>query len=464
MTATPGTSRRLAEWGTSVLDVPDRVREAAVEHLLDGFGTGLAALRLGAARHVVEVARGLGGPPEAAILGDEDRVGAPAAALANGTLVHALDYDDTHAVGLVHATAVVLPAAFAVGQQVGATGRQVLDAAIVGFETVCRIAAAAPYGFHRRGLHATMVAGVFSSALIAARLTGLTVEATTHALGIAGSSAGGLLAFLGTGASTKQLHPGLASQSGILAARLAAAGATGPETVLDGPNGIYQALTVGPVDPRIITRDLGSSWETERIGIKLFPACQLSHATLRALQALAPVPADEIELVTADVHPDAAVVVCDPARDLAHPASPYAAKFSLPWSAAALLLDGRLGLATYGEDSIARPEVAELAARVNCDTVAAPGAAADAPGRVRLLLRDGRELVGQIDGAPAGGRPRLARNSLLAKLSANADTPVDELAAVLEGLGDQPDVHGVLAVAARTAAAARPLPAGAVGV
>lgn len=463
MTASAGTARQLAEWGTGPLEVPVRVREAAVQHLLDGFGTALAAVRLGSAGPAVTVARGLGGPPEAAVLGEQGWVGAPAAALANGTLLHALDYDDTHAAGLVHATAVVLPAAFAVGQQTGATGAQVLDAAVVGYETVCRVAAAAPHGFHARGLHATMVAGVLSSAMVTARLLGLSADVTTSALGIAGSSAGGLLAFLATGASTKQLHPGLASHSGILAARLAAAGATGPETVLDGPHGIYQALATGPVDPGSVVAGLGESWETERIGIKLYPACQLSHVTLGALEAARArelFGASDVESVTAEVHPDAASVVCDGTRDLTRPASPYAAKFSLPWSAAALLLDGRLDLETFGDDSIARPEVGELAGRIGWAEVRAPGPAADAPGRVTVRLRDGREVVGQVPGLPAGGRARLTREALLDKLTANAGAPATELVELVEALDRLTDVHGVLAAATRTASA-RPLEAGA---
>lgn len=452
MTALAGTARQLAEWGTAPLDVPDRVRAAAVQHLLDGFGTALAAVRLSAARPAVAVACGLGGPPEATVIGEPDRVGAPAAALANGTLVHALDYDDTHAVGLVHATAVVLPAAFAVGQQTGATGAQVLDAAVVGYETVCRVAAAAPHGFHARGLHATMVAGVLAAAMVTARLTGLSAEATTQALGIAGSSAGGLLAFLATGASTKQLHPGLASQSGILAARLAAAGATGPETVLDGPHGLYQALSATPADPDVVTRGLGDTWETERIGIKLYPACQLSHVTLGALEvarAGEDFGAHDVEAVTAEVHPDSASVVCDSSRDLTRPASPYAAKFSLPWSAAALLVDGRLDLETFDEQSLARPEVADLAARIGWTVAAAPGAAADAPGRVTVRLRDGRVLTGEVAGVPAGGRARLRREDLLVKLEANAGRPATELVDLLERLDRLPEVHSVLAAASR---------------
>ena len=463
MTTSSGTARQLAEWGTGPLAVPARVREAAVQHLLDGFGTALAAVRLEAARPAVTVARGLGGPPEAAVLGEQGCVGAPAAALANGTLIHALDYDDTHAVGLVHATAVVLPAAFAVGQQTGATGTQVLEAAVVGYETVCRVAAAAPHGFHARGLHATMVAGVLSSAMVTARLLGLSADVTTSALGIAGSSAGGLLSFLATGASTKQLHPGLASQAGILAARLAAAGATGPDTVLDGPHGLYQALASGPVDPAGVVAGLGESWQTELISIKLYPACQLSHVTLGALgAALArePFGADDVESVTADVHPDAASVVCDASRDLIRPLTPYAAKFSLPWSAAALLVDGRFDLETFSDASIVRPDVTELAARIGWTVVRAPGVAADAPGRVTVRLRDGREVVGEVPGRPEGGRTRLPREALLAKLTANVGSPATELVELVEALDRLTDVHGVLAAANR-AAIARSIEAGA---
>ncbi|UMG93695.1 MmgE/PrpD family protein [Nocardioides sp. TF02-7] len=264
-------AEELAAWATGPVTVPDAVRACATRHLVDGTGTALAAVRLGAAEPAVTVARGLGGPAEATIIGTDARVSAPAAALANGTLVHALDFDDTHAGGLVHATAVVLPAALAVGQERAASGREVLDAAVVGYEVACRVAAAAPHRFHARGLHATMVAGVFSSAAVAARLYGLSPQQATAALGIAGSQAGGLLAFLGSAASTKQLHPGMASHAGVLAARLAAAGATGPETVFDGPHGVFDALAGGQADPASIVAGLGSTWETERIGIKPYP-------------------------------------------------------------------------------------------------------------------------------------------------------------------------------------------------
>jgi len=429
----------LAAWGTAPMDVPAEVRAAAARHLLDGVGTAIGGLRSGTVAAAVEVARGLGGPPEATLFGAADRIGAPAAALASGALVHALDFDDTHAGGLVHATAVVLPAAFAVGEQVGATGREVLDAAVVGYETVCRVAGAAPHGFHARGLHATMAAGVFSSALVAARLLRLDAARATDALGIAGSQAGGLLAFLHTGASTKQLHPGFASHAGILAARLAAAGATGPANVFDGPDGLYDALATGPVDRASILDGLGRRWETTRIGIKPYPACQLSHAALDAvrdaLRQGGGFGADDVAAIEVDVHPDSAPIVCDPARDLARPASPYAAKFSLPWSVAALVLDGDVTTGTYEPASIGRPEVAALARRVRW-TVTGDGPAADAPGAARVSLVDGRTVRGAVKRSAGGPDTPLSDAQLDAKFLGNAGPSGEGVIALVRGIAD----------------------------
>ncbi|MBX6748808.1 MAG: MmgE/PrpD family protein [Micromonosporaceae bacterium] len=437
------TARALADWGVTVGSFPTEVRRAARRHLFDGLANVIGAVRTGTVPAAVPVAADLGGPPEATILANGRRVGAPAAALANGSLVHALDFDDTHAGGLIHATAVVLPAALAVGEQTGASGAAVLDAAIVGYEASCRIAAAAPHGFHARGLHATMVAGVFSSALVAARLLGLDAERTTHALGIAGSQAGGLLAFLGTGASTKQLHPGFASHAGILAARLAAAGATGPETVFDGPHGVYDALAGGPADPSAIVRDLGERWETTRIGIKPYPACQLSHATLDATAAALAgrsVRPDDVAEIVAWVHPDSAAVVCDPGRDLTRPASEYAAKFSLPWSVAALVCDGRIGVDTFAEDSIRRPEVTALAARVRVELAPSDQVAADAPGRVRVVLRDGTEVTGSVPRSAGGPDNPVTDEGLVAKATGLAGRDATPLFDAVQDLDRHADL------------------------
>ena len=447
----------LAEWSTALrlAEVPPPVQQAACRHLLDGVGTAMAAFRLAAAAPAVTVATGLAGPPEATILGSATRIVAPAAALANGTLVHALDLDDTHAGGLVHPTAAVLPAAFAVGQKVGASGAQVLEACLAGDEVVCRLAAATPHAFHARGLHASSVCGVFAAATVAAKLTGMAQPQTVDALGIAGSQAGGLLEFLHTGASTKQLHLGLAAHAGILAARLAAAGATGPDSVLEGGYGLYGALAGRDVDPQAILAGLGERWEVTRITVKSYPACQLVHAALDAARQLRDLieAVDEVERVVVDVPADVEPIVCEPRASKLRPRSPYDAKFSLPWSVAALMVDGEVGVSTYSSDSVGRREVSALAERIGHRVVPFDGAAADAPGRLEVRLRDGRSVVAEVPRSAGGPDNPLDLTTLTAKAVTNmgGTNPAKKLAAGVLELAAQPSLEPLFALACQIA-------------
>lgn len=458
-------SEALAAWahGLRLADVPADVQRAACQHLLDGLGSALAAARAAAAGPAVSVATSLGGPPESTILGTSAQVSAPAAALANGTLLHTFDFDDTHAGGLVHATAAVLPAAFAVGEQAGADGAAVLRAAIAGYEVVCRIAAASPHGFHARGVHATHACGVFSAAVIASLLAadpaagnqaaGGPVAVMVNAMGIAGSAAGGLLEFLNTGSSTKQLHPGTAAHSGILAARLAAAGASGPASVLDGDKGLYAALSARPADPGRIVAGLGTTWETAAIGIKPYPACQLLHATLDAVATvLAEMPGpDQVAHVIAEVHPDSAMIVCEPQAVKLRPRTAYDAKFSLPWSVAALLTDRSVDLASYSPESIARPDVADLAGRVETRLTDGAGPAADAAGQVTVQLTDGRTLTGQVPRSRGTSQAPLPERDIVAKFAANCggSAAAGELADTVLALASAPDLRGVFELSRR---------------
>lgn len=448
--ASPTATTVLAAWAHDLtLDaVPVQVGDAVIRHLLDGLGTAVAAARQGLAAPSLRVAADLGGPAEATLLGTGARVSAPAAALATGTLVHALDFDDTHAGGLVHATSVVLPTVLAVGEQVGASGEECLVAAVAGYEAVCRIAGAAPHAFHARGLHATSVSGVLASALVAARLMGLDRETTVNALGIAGSQAGGLLEFLATGSSTKQLHPGLAAQSGILAARLAAAGADGPASVLEGERGLYAALADARVPAGAVTDGLGETWQSARITIKPYPSCQLMHAALDAVSATVPLPVgpDDVRSVAVEVHPDSADIVCLPRPAKLAPRTVYDAKFSLPWSLAALLVDGVVTVDTYTEAALARDAIRRLAERVEVRVVHFPGVAADAPGRVTVTFHDGRVLTGGVPRSAGGPDRPLSESAFLAKLAGNLGSPelARTLAAEAADLAKAPDLSRLL--------------------
>ena len=442
-TTTPTVSERLSRWaiGLRFEQIPDSVRHSAARHLLDGVGLAIAANRLHAAHAACAVARTFSSPSGVRMLGSNDLLAVSAVALANGVLVHALDFDDTHAKGLVHATAVTLPAAFAVGQRVNATGADILAAAVVGYETVCRVASASPHGFHARGLHATSVSGTLAASLITSRLRGGDAEVAANGLGIAASTSGGLLEFLETGSDTKTLHPGLASMNGVIAADLAAAGGQGPNTVFEGKYGIYAALSARGADPELVVSDLGESWETTRISIKPIPACQLMHVTLDAAKG-SPVAIEEIERIQVIVHPDSAPTVCEPREAKNSPRTPYDAKFSLPWSLAAQLIDGEVTVDTYRDENLDRPELMRLAERVEVELGPAEGFAADASGHVRIHSLNGDVWYGTVAGSKGTPQHPLSDYELLTKFRTNCGdgSEVDELADIILNLAKQLNV------------------------
>lgn len=426
----------IARWAHTLRadDVPASARDAAALHMLDGLAVAIAAAR----RH--EGAAGAAIAPagdEATVLGSGARTDAAHAALANGMLVHALDLDDTHTAALCHPTAVVLPAVLAAAEATGAAGAEAILAALAGYETIVRLGRAAPHAFHARGFHATSVCGVFAAALSASLLFGLGEDATVHALGIAGSFASGSLEFLHTASTTKQIHPGWAAHGGVTAARLAAAGAEGPDSILEGGYGIFRAYADRALTREALTAGLGDVWEIEATSIKPYPACQLSHASLDALASVRDRalerPADSIVF---DVPGDAVPIVCEPAADKERPRTPYEAKFSLAWCAAALLVDGRLTPETFDDPD--RPDVTALAARVGY-RVTDPGVpAADAAGRVEIRHTDGTITE---SAAPGGGR-RATREAVLGKAS-SLGCPRPLVDAVLS-LGDASSVRAIL--------------------
>lgn len=442
-TTTPTVSERLSHWAINLgfEQIPKSVQHAAARHLLDGAGLAIAAHRFKAAQAVCTVARTFSSPSGVRMLGRNDLLAVPAVALANGVLVHALDFDDTHAKGLVHATAVTLPAAFAVGQNVDATGADILAAAVVGYETVCRVASATPHGFHARGLHATSVSGTLAASLITSRLCGANAEIAAHGLGIAASTSGGLLEFLNTGADTKTLHPGLASMNGVIAAELAAAGGQGPNTVFEGKYGIYAALSARKADPEFVVTDLGESWETTRISFKPIPACQLLHVTLDAAKG-SPIAIEDIERIEVIVHPDSSPTVCEPREAKNSPRTPYDAKFSLPWSLAAQLIDGEVTVDTYRVENLGRPELIRLAERVEITLGPAEGLAADASGHVQIHSLNGDVWHGSVTGSQGTPQHPLSDDDLLAKFRTNCgdSSEAEELADILFNLADQPNV------------------------
>lgn len=426
------TTRTYADWALG-LAVPEEVRHAAALRILDGLGCGLAASTRNEAPYT-DIASGFGSSDDASVIGGA-QASAPAAALANGTLIHALDFDDTHDDALIHATSVILPAALAVGEQVNAGGSALIDAVVAGYEVALRIGMGVRHGFHARGFHATSVCGVFGATLAAAKLLGLSEGKIVSAMGIAGSTAAGSLEFLHTGSSTKQLHPGLAAMNAIVATRLAAAGAEGPASILEGEFGLFRAY-VG-ARPASLTQDLGSRWETLRIGVKRYPACRLSHQSLDAFGAvLSRAAPEDIEAVTFDVPEGSVPIVCEPVAAKRAPRTSYEAKFSLPFSAAALAIDGSLTIGSFDGDNLERKVVLAFAERVTHHALRDARAPAAVPGSVTVMMRDGTVHRGTSDGRV------MTDDEIIQKFLANGGSQT--LADRVLGLEELADVRSLL--------------------
>ena len=260
--------------------VPDDVVEAAKLHVLDVIGCGLAAHGLGIATEGRTTMSELGGTAEASVIGLDTRLPVPNAAFANAMLCHGLDFDDTHSDSVAHVSTVVVPAATALAEARGASGRDLLTAIIAGNETVTRIGMATPGAFHKRGFHPTAICGIFGAAAAAARLGGLSQAAATSALGIVGSMASGLFAYLDDATATKPIHPAWAAHGALISARLAAHGAEGPPGVLEGRFGVFHAFVDTRIDLEPQLADLGTRWETP--GSPTRPSRRATSSTARS--------------------------------------------------------------------------------------------------------------------------------------------------------------------------------------
>jgi 2-methylcitrate dehydratase PrpD len=439
--------------------LPPEVATAAKLHVLDTVGCGLAAFAVGVASGARDAMLEPGTTGPATAIGAPHGLPSTDAAFYNAVTCHALDFDDTHTGSIAHVSVAIVPAALAAAEAEGATGAELLAAIVAGNEVVTRLGMAAGPLFHNVGFHPTAILGVFGATASAARIMGLDAATTRQALGIAGSLASGILENLADGSSTKRLHPGFAARSGILAARLAAHGETGPATVIEGRFGIYNAyLRRGDLDIDGQLSDLGERWETPNIAYKPYPACHFLHAAVdsAAEATTGGVDVDEIEEIVAFAPADVVPIVLEPLADKHAPRSEYDAKFSLPYSVASLLVHGKVDVMTYVGDAIRDPRVLDLTQRVRYETKDFPTFGKAFPGGVRVTMRDGTVLEAELPHQRGGEENPLTDDEVRAKYAANAALalgPADAAAiedAVL-GIEDLPALEA-FAVLGRAAA------------
>jgi 2-methylcitrate dehydratase PrpD len=322
-----------------------------------------------------------GGTAQAAMFGG-GQVPARAAALVNGTISHALDYDDTHFAHIGHLSVGVLPAVMACEPK---TGPAVLDAACIGFEVSTRAGLWLGRAHYQAGFHQTATAGAFGATAAVARLRGLDVGQVAHALGLAATRAAGLKSQFGT--MGKPMNAGLAAECGVICADLAGRGFVSNPKALDGPQG-FGPTHAGEAQASA-WQGLGEVWKMAEVSHKLHACCHGLHAMIEALSALDASP-ERVERVEITTHPRWLSVCNQPAPDTG-----LGVKFSYA-HVAGMVLHG-WNTADIGNFSDTCAQDAALVAFRDKVSVRADDGLAETESHVTLILTDGRRLEGHHD-------------------------------------------------------------------
>jgi len=348
--------------------IPDDVRERAKSLTLDFLGSAVRARREAESTPSLLAmlkALSLDGDGAATVVGDSKTWTPAVAALLNGALGHSLDFDDTHADSSLHPSAPVVPAAFAVGEMVNASGRDVLTAIVAGYEVCCRLGNALdPTSHYARGFHPTATAGTYGAAAAAAKLFGLTKEQIVSAFGVSGSQAAGSLQFLVNGSWNKRYQVGAAAMNGVIAATLARDGFLGSTGSVEGKHGLLVGYSDNAHPDKAIA-GLGEIYETMKIGVKPYPSCRYTHAAIDALLAMRRahnLTPDQIKRVEIGLHRNGITLTGDAATKR-HPTSIVGGQFSMFFTGALALDQGRFGWDDYAR--LGDPAINALADKID---------------------------------------------------------------------------------------------------
>ena len=381
-------------------NLPGEAVRAAKASILDTMGVMLASTTNSEdCVRMAELARELGGRPEATLIGFGDRVPSPMAALINGALCHPLDYDDTHEGAKSHPTSQTLPAALAVAQRIGGvSGRELITACAIGADVACRIALAVDAGPTEHGWLGSAVYGPFGAAIAAAKILNLSPAATSDAIGMAFSQTGGTRE-MAEGSSLRGVRDGFSGKTGVIAALLAQRGLTGPGRFLEGRAGLYNLYFSGKYKPDRLLKDLGSVYEGANVSFKLWPSCRLTHTYIEAIITTM----QENKLHCEDIAGVDVIVskwgkeLSEPADRRLNPPTPVAAGDSMPFTLAIAMVHQSVRIEHFtGPDAIKDKRVLAAARKVHHQFDASLDPADMTPGDVTIRTVDGRQFHKRI--------------------------------------------------------------------
>jgi 2-methylcitrate dehydratase PrpD len=404
MPATNTLETRMADW-ISRLDakaLPSAVIDNLKLAILDTFAAMLSGVAEPVTQKVIPFVNEAAG--EASIIGTRARARSAGAALANGTMAHACDYDDSSWTMWGHPTAPVLAAVLAVSEERDRSGIDLLAGIAVGLEIEKTLGLGCQPEHYNRGYHPTGSLGVFGAAAGAAKMLAISSEQIRMALGIAASRAAALRA--NTGTMTKPLHVGFAARDGVEAAAFAQAGVTASPSAVSGMLGFFDVCAPDHGDIEWITDRLGNPFDVIEPGLspKLYPSCSETHSAVDAILAMCAegLKPTEVRRIRAGITPAA--------RDnlvYSNPSTPLEAKFSQEYCLAAPLVRGKLGLAEFDLAVVKDPAIREMISRIEVavhpDLSGSDSVSFSSPAIIEVETHDGRtmrKLVREMKGHP----------------------------------------------------------------
>jgi len=402
-------SEKLADFivGLEYSKIPPQVKERAKMRVLDFLGVALAGSRIPSSRIMTGVVKELGGTEESTLVGEKERVSCTHAALANGTMAHASDYDDDHRSSTMHPGSVVVSAALALAERERCEGSRLIEAVVAGYEVACRVGEAFCGTQYLEGFHPTGTCGVFGSAAAAAKILNLSSQEIVWAFGIAGTQASGIEEWKADGSWTKRMHPGKAAQSGILAALLARRGYTGPATVFEGKYGFLNAFSFERTyDAGKIMKGLGEVFMGHETAFKPYPCCRFLHQVIDGVldivrqNMVRPSDIEEVRVRTFKVGID---TLMKPEERRYRPRTNVDAQFSIPFVVGAAIVRQRVSLAEFTDESIRDSEILEVASKVKGeeDPEYTKGYPERFPTSIEMRMKNGRMLSSYVD-IPSG--------------------------------------------------------------
>ena len=435
-----GATETIASWivNTSYEDIPPEAIRVANESCFDLLGVILAGSTQPVGDIIQQYVDDSGGSRQATVLASGLETSLANAALANGTMGHALDYDDFGGFG--HPTVAIFPALLALGESLDSTGRDLLEAYVIGCELGLALQHTTKYAQMERGFHSTAVIGRMAATAACAKLLGLDQEQTVIALGIAGSMASGVIHNFGT--MVKPLHAGLTCRDAVMAAQFAQRGFTAGHQIFEHPLGFTTpVLGEGIYDLDQMAENLGNPFRVQdALIIKKYPCCGGNHAMLDSLFSLmrehnftwddvASAEVDQSYLSIVMLYPE--------------PDDPLKGKFSAKYNVAAALVDGEISIDTFSNEKIADPVIAQAMDKVTTRVMSKweeSGGEVFKGLPVRITLKDGRtfEHITDRDMILGGAKNPWGFDSIKGKFEVNAGLalPQDQVSETIEAWSD----------------------------